>query len=641
VNTFSKKNKYRLKWQHELFILGFILAAVPALVISLNLINKTEQELTQSVNTQLSNIANNVSDDINMFFINQIEKQYLIKKSLENETLGADEKVSLIVSAVSSIDEVVSMALIFKEKDNYSIAVQIHKHLVDSLISENNEELFNLLKNQDTVTDELLKEQEQFGNPIQLKSLNQWYIYSVLPVIFKDAPEAYLVSILNLSSLQNQLLKPSYTEVGSIFITNAQGESIFNSSYSIINHEATDDLLDLLSGESRVTGITNYEMGNKKYVISSAFTKNVKWVVIATQDYDKAYYLVSNMKMTMYFWIIGGIALALIAVFIFTGRIRKPINNLVEKANEVSKGNFDIEVDYELNDSIGTLGTTMVSMSKSLKNSFLKIEKQNKELDEYNKTLANKVLVRTQKLKETNEDLQKAYMQVLELNNEKNEFLGIAAHDLKNPLVAIKGFGSIIMDDENLNREEIEDFAGTIVESSERMFDIITSLLDINRIEEGRVEVQYANVAANEIMDTIIKQNIESAKKKDISIGFNKRSLDVEFDTDRLLIMQVLDNLISNAVKFSPMGKSIEVSIVDKPESIGFSVKDNGPGLSEQDKLKMFKKFAKLSATPTAGEHSTGLGLSIAKKIIDMLGGEIIVNSEVGHGAEFIIFLPK
>lgn len=637
----DKKSKYKLKWQHELIILGFILAAVPALVISLNLINKTEQELTQSVNNQLSNIANNVSGDINMFFINQIEKQYLIKKSLENESLGADEKVSLIVSAVSSIDEVVSMALIFKEKDNYSIAVQIHKQFVDSLISDNNEELFNLLKNQDTVTDQLLNEQEQFGNPIHVQSLNQWYIYAVLPVVLKDAPEAYLVSIINLSSLQNQLLKPSYTEVGSIFITNAQGESIFNSSYSMINHEATDDLLDLLSGESRVTGITNYEMGNKKYVISSAFTKNVKWVVIATQDYAKAYYLVSNMKMTMYFWIIGGIALALIAVFIFTGRIRKPINNLVEKANEVSKGNFDIEVDYELNDSIGTLGTTMVSMSKSLKNSFLKIEKQNKELDEYNKTLENKVLVRTQKLKETNADLQKAYMQVLELNNEKNEFLGIAAHDLKNPLVAIKGFGSIIMDDENLKREEIEDFAGTIVESSERMFDIITSLLDINRIEEGRVDVQYANVSSNEIMDTIIKQNAESAKKKNIIINFNKLSSDVEFDTDRLLIMQVLDNLISNAVKFSPIGKSIEVSIVDKPESIGFSVKDNGPGLSEQDKLKMFKKFAKLSATPTAGEHSTGLGLSIAKKIIEMLGGEIIVNSEVGHGAEFIIVLPK
>lgn len=223
MNTLNKKNKYKLKWQHELIILGFILAAIPALVISLNLISKTEQELKQSVNTQLSNIANNVSDDINMFFINQIEKQYLIKKSLESETLGADEKVSLIVSAVSSIDEVVSMALIFNEKSNYSIAVQIHKHFVDSLISNDNEELFKLLKNQDAVITELLKEEEQFGNPVYVESLNQWYIYSVLPVKFNNTPEAYLVSILNLSSLQYQLSKPSYTEVGSIFITNAQG----------------------------------------------------------------------------------------------------------------------------------------------------------------------------------------------------------------------------------------------------------------------------------------------------------------------------------------------------------------------------------------------------------------------------------
>ncbi|MCF6270141.1 MAG: ATP-binding protein [Melioribacteraceae bacterium] len=637
----EKKTNYKIKWQHVLIIFAIVLAVLPALIIGLNLISKTEQELTHSVNLQLTNIANNVSNEINFFFVDQIKKQYLIKKSVENESLGANEKVALIISAVSSIDELVSIALVFKERTGLTTAIQSQKAFVDSLDSDKNKEIFDVIGNMEKVADELISGDKQFGNPIYIKSLDYWCIYSILPVKLNETPDAYLVSLINLSSLEENLSKPSYSGTGSIIITNVHGESIFNSIDSLTNQNIVSDAIDMLKGNARVTQVSSYVKDDEKFVFSASFTKNIKWVVIAIENYNKAYSLVTDMNKTMSIWIILGIALAILFGILTIHRIRKPINHLVEKAKELSNGNFDIKVDYKLDDSIGTLGATMESMGKSLKNSFIKIEKQNIELEDYNKTLENKVLDRTQKLKETNDDLQKAYTQVLELNNEKNEFLGIAAHDLKNPLVAIKGFGEIIQHDDKLTREDLEEFAGTIVESSERMFDIITSLLDINRIEEGRIEIKYDVVSANGMVEKLITQNLTIATKKDIALNFKKLEPDVKFETDEALVLQVLDNFLSNAIKFSPKGKWIDVNMNNSKGYISIAVKDNGPGLNENDKLRMFKKFVKLSATPTDGENSTGLGLSIAKKITEMLGGDILVESEVGNGATFAIKLPK
>ena len=633
-------NSRKIKWQHELFIFAVILTALPALMLGLKIIDKSETEITHGINLQLTNIADNVSNEINLFFISQLEKQYLLKKSIENENLGVNEKVALIVSSVSSMDEIISMSLIFKENENYSSAIQTHKENLDSLSASDKAELNALVSNSIEVGKSLIESDERFGNPVYLKNLDQWFVYSQLSVVIDGVPEGHLVSLISLTSLRKRLENPKYNQIGSIAIANTEGELIFNRNDSLVSGEIMDDAIRLLNGNSRVTNISKYTKGEKEYVSSIAFAKNVKWVVIAIEDYEHAYLFVSNLNKTMILWMIIGSSIAMLFGFLVTIRIKKPINHLVDKAKQISKGNFDIHVDYKLDDSIGTLGNTMESMSKSLKDSFNEIEKQNIKLEEYSKTLEEKVLDRTKKLKETNNDLQKAYLKVLDLNNEKNEFLGIAAHDLKNPLVAIKGFGEIIKADETLERSELEEFAKTIIESSERMFDIITSLLDINKIEEGRVEVKYELNSANKLVENLVTQNTEAALKKGIKLNFNKLANDITFPSDKTLLSQVLDNFISNGIKFSPANKDVDINIIARNRSIVFEVKDFGPGLSEEDKSKLFQKFSKLSARPTAGEHSTGLGLSISKKIAEMLGGTIEVYSKLGDGASFSLVIP-
>ena len=312
MGKLEKETNYRIKWQHLLIIFAVLLATLPALIIGLNLISKTEQEITQSINLQLTNVSNNVSNEINFFFVDQLEKQYLIKKSIENKNLGVDEKVALIVSAVGSIDELVSIALLFEEKTELSVAFQSQKDFADSSALHNNSELFKLIENKVNVANDLISSDMQFGNPIYLKSLNKWFIYAVMSVKVQAAPNAYLATLIDLSTLEKNLAKPSYNEIGSIIITNVNSESIFNSIDSLTNENIVSDAIGMLSGNARVTQVSSYTQGDEKFVFSAAFTKNIKWVVIAIENYDKAYSLVSDMNKTMSIWIVLGIGLALL-----------------------------------------------------------------------------------------------------------------------------------------------------------------------------------------------------------------------------------------------------------------------------------------------------------------------------------------
>lgn len=631
---------FQLKWHIELKIIAVLLTLVPTLIIGLRFINVAENEVISNVNDEVRIDAEGMANEVNNFFVNSLEHQLLIKRTLENENLSGEEKVSLLVESVENIDHLISTALVFREnEDEFSIAVQANKEKVT------NEEIDNQLFSEIINNNIFLIKDFNNGNtkifePNFIKKLDLWIATTISEVNIPSTPQGYLISVINVSELKKKLKLRPINRIGDIYIINKNGEYLFNNYPSEVNSQIVEDVLEILNSNARVTGVNTSEVNDEEYVYGFAFASNIDWAVITEISKTHAYLPVTKMNNILYFWLATILLIAIGIVILFTRRIRKPINKLEEKANQIAAGDFDIHVDYNNDDSIGKLGKTLVSMSGSLKDSFKKIEKQNIELEEYSRTLEDKVKVRTKELKETNEDLQQAYMQVLELNNEKNEFLGIAAHDLKNPLVAIKGFGNIIAEEDDLSPEELKEFAGSIVESSERMFEIITRLLDINRIEEGRIEVNYSKVDVTELILQVIHDYHETAAKKRISIQSKFCDNIESLETDRNLVHQIIDNFISNAIKFSKPNKEIILSASRINGFIKIGVKDQGPGLSEDDKKKLFKKFAKLSAQPTGGEHSTGLGLSIAKKITEMMGGEVGVESEHGNGAEFWVKLP-
>jgi len=231
--------------------------------------------------------------------------------------------------------------------------------------------------------------------------------------------------------------------------------------------------------------------------------------------------------------------------------------------------------------------------------------------------------------------------QIEKLQKDKNELIGIAAHDLKNPIYSISMLAKVLRDDKTLTREDITEFSNDIITTSERMLELIKQLLDLNAIEEGKLKINPENFDLIELIQNALDVYIEIAGHKSIKISASYNSKDSIVFTDRVATLQVLDNLVSNAIKFSPIGKTILINITDSVTHVSFEVKDEGPGLTDEDKTKLFQKFARLSAQPTAGENSTGLGLSIVKKVVEAMNGKIEVISIPGEGSSFIVSLPK
>jgi signal transduction histidine kinase len=222
---------------------------------------------------------------------------------------------------------------------------------------------------------------------------------------------------------------------------------------------------------------------------------------------------------------------------------------------------------------------------------------------------------------------------------QKNEFLGIAVHDLKTPLSAIQNYSDMLIQIE-WPKEKVTDFAEQIFSTSQYMFELITNILDVNRIESGKMELSLTLIDIRPILQWLVSSYKERANAKGITLHFQSVEKKYYVMADETLMRQVYDNLISNAVKYSPHGKHIYVRLSQVEKHVRCEIQDEGPGLSDEDQEKLFHPFTRLMPKPTAGEHSTGLGLFIVKNLVETMGGKVWCESVLGQGATFIVEFP-
>jgi two-component system sensor histidine kinase/response regulator len=241
----------------------------------------------------------------------------------------------------------------------------------------------------------------------------------------------------------------------------------------------------------------------------------------------------------------------------------------------------------------------------------------------------------------THLELKLARERLREMNDEKNEFMGIAAHDLRNPLSAIQGYAEMVIEDaEALPHAELEANGRRIRETAHRMAEMVRNLLDANRIERGEMELNLAPSELTALLASVVEVQRPRAIAKQQTLHLECAPAPVTVLVDPTVTVQVLENLVSNAVKYSPPGKNIFVRLKREASAVRCEVRDEGPGLSAEDQKRLFGKFARLSAKPTGGEHSTGLGLSIVKKMVEAMNGRVWCESELGSGATFIVEFP-
>ena len=277
------------------------------------------------------------------------------------------------------------------------------------------------------------------------------------------------------------------------------------------------------------------------------------------------------------------------------------------------------------------------------------------------------------------------YLCVTSVNKEKEELLSIVAHDLKNPISAIVGLAEVLREEmlpESYGFKVLEQVGAT----AERMLALVKNLLNIAQIESGQLPLTFTECHLIPLVSNVLLLYQPAAAAKNITLHFDSTAAHPVVYGDEQALEQIIDNLISNAVKYSPHGKNVFVRISHSSFVIGHlsdeniphpadksanspmtnssmtndqvtnapmtidqsttgyvrvEVQDEGQGLSAEDMSKLFGKFARLTARPTAGEHSTGLGLSIVKKMVEAMNGQVWCESELGHGATFIVHLPQ
>ena len=225
---------------------------------------------------------------------------------------------------------------------------------------------------------------------------------------------------------------------------------------------------------------------------------------------------------------------------------------------------------------------------------------------------------------------------LIKLNEDKNGLLAITAHDLRNPLQVILSASELLMRQINLaENPSINEMLDSIVYSSKKAINIIQDLLEVQALEEGKIKTDLTVFDARDVVISLVDDYLYIANNKHIQLIYEESEENCTILCDNRKLSRIIENLLSNAIKFSPENTTVTVkcnfeNFGNDDKYIHISINDEGPGFSDDDLPKIFSKFSKLSAKPTGNESSTGLGLSIAKKLTELLDGNIYFDTMPG-----------
>ncbi len=242
---------------------------------------------------------------------------------------------------------------------------------------------------------------------------------------------------------------------------------------------------------------------------------------------------------------------------------------------------------------------------------------------------------------EREKDLLDKYSKIEYLNNAKDKFISIVSHDLRSPFTSLLGFAEILLNEPNLPKEEKEEYLRYIHKASETQLELVNHLLDWSRLQLGKIVIEPMRLNVRMAVSNAVSALTGLAVRKGVEI-ISEIPDDIFFFADAKLIERVISNLVNNAIKFTPPEKSVTVSASKFGKNmVELVVKDEGIGIKEKDKNKLFKLEEKFSTDGTNGEKGSGLGLMLVKEIVEKHNGEIWFYSEPGQGSEFHFTIPE
>ena len=317
---------------------------------------------------------------------------------------------------------------------------------------------------------------------------------------------------------------------------------------------------------------------------------------------------------------------AVVAFYMITQRvILRPIRQLRALASNVAEGNLDIRSVIKTGDEYEKLANAFNDMLDGLQAAQKKLHRANRQLD-----------AKIAELSERNIELFKA-------NKVKGEFLANISHEFRTPLNAIMGFAQVLRDKPGLlKKEKAQRYAENIITGGNRLLNMINDLLDLAKTEAGKMELHIEETSVPQLCKSLIASFSLLTKKKKIKV---KLLTDINIPplmTDAGKVQQILNNFLSNAVKFTPQRGRIEIraSLLPDDNTVRIAVADTGCGIAEADREKIFEKFRQSDGSITREKAGSGLGLTISKELAAMLAGTIGLESELGKGSTFWLDIP-
>ncbi len=359
---------------------------------------------------------------------------------------------------------------------------------------------------------------------------------------------------------------------------------------------------------------------------ASAFSLNqqVRAVVIQ-RPADIGYTVLINRVSIIAAWLFAG-AGAIVAFYMITQRvILRPIRQLRALASNVAEGNLDIRSAIKTGDEYEKLANSFNDMLDGLQAAQEKLRQANKQLD-----------AKIAELSERNIELFKA-------NKVKSEFLANMSHEFRTPLNAILGFAQVLRDKPGvLKKDKARRYAENILNSGNRLLNMINDLLDLAKTEAGKMELRIEQTSISQLCKGLLASFSSLTKKKKIKVKLIADKNIPVLSTDPGKVQQILYNFLSNAVKFTPQRGKIEIraSLLLDENIVRIAVADNGCGIAEADKKKIFEKFRQADGSITRQSTGSGLGLAISRELAAMLAGRVGMESQLDKGSTFWLDIP-
>jgi signal transduction histidine kinase len=294
----------------------------------------------------------------------------------------------------------------------------------------------------------------------------------------------------------------------------------------------------------------------------------------------------------------ASVGLALLLGLVISWSLVRPIRRTEARLAEIAAGDFSRHVEVSNRDELGALAANVNRM---------------------------------------NDELRRLYEELEAGSRHKSEFLATASHELRTPLNAIIGFSEVLHEQMfgELNEQQLG-YTRDVLESGRHLLALINDLLDLSKVEAGRMELELSSVSLRRVLESGITVNADSAARGGVELRLRVDPDEIELEADERKLRQVVFNLLANAVKFTPAGGVVEVSAHRRDGVVEVAVADTGPGIAAEDTQLIFEEFRQ-----AAGNHEgTGLGLPLARRFVELHGGRLWVESVQGSGSTFCFALP-